>query len=145
MNQPYLRSIRSAAALVILCAAGSASAADARRPNGVNVEARAQYEQERAKCMNDPTIIDRQACLKSAGAAYDEIKQNKLRDANTDFRDNALARCKTLPAQDQADCQARVGGEGISSGSVKGGGIIKETVTVSPGSAPTTVAPAPKK
>ena len=138
MNRRSIRSIPTAAALAVLCAAGGAWAADVTRPDGARAETRAQYQQERAKCMNDPTIQDRQACLKSAGAAYNEIKHNKLHDANTAYRDNALARCKALPAQDQADCQARVGGEGMSSGSVNGGGVIKETVTRTSGTAPAT-------
>ena len=45
---------------------------------------------------------------------------------------NALQRCASLPAMYKADCEARVRGEGQVSGSVIGGGLVKETVTTMP-------------
>ena len=45
---------------------------------------------------------------------------------------NALQRCANLPALYKADCEARVKGEGQVSGSVIGGGMVKETVTTMP-------------
>ena len=45
---------------------------------------------------------------------------------------NALQRCANLPAMYKADCEARVKGQGQVSGSVIGGGMVKETVTTMP-------------
>lgn len=45
---------------------------------------------------------------------------------------NALKRCENLPEFYRADCIARVKGEGEVSGSVIGGGLIKESVTTLP-------------
>ncbi|QTD45916.1 hypothetical protein [Ottowia testudinis] len=45
---------------------------------------------------------------------------------------NALKRCANLPAMYKADCEARVKGQGQVSGSVIGGGLVKETVTTMP-------------
>ncbi len=45
---------------------------------------------------------------------------------------NALRRCDNLPEFYRADCIARVKGEGAVSGSVIGGGLIKESVTTLP-------------
>ena len=45
---------------------------------------------------------------------------------------NALARCANLPAFYKTDCEARVRGEGEVSGSVIGGGLVRETVTTMP-------------
>lgn len=45
---------------------------------------------------------------------------------------NALQRCANLPAFYKTDCEARVRGQGQSSGSVIGGGVVMETVTTMP-------------
>ena len=45
---------------------------------------------------------------------------------------NALQRCAYLPAMYKTDCEARVKGQGQVSGSVIGGGLVKETVTTLP-------------
>lgn len=45
---------------------------------------------------------------------------------------NALQRCASLPAFYKSDCEARVRGEGQVSGSVIGGGMVKESVTTLP-------------
>ena len=104
---------------------GSAIAADPATTD----PARVQYDAERARCMSGSTGQDQASCLRSAGAAYDSVKQGRLKDPNTAYRDNALERCKTLPAADKADCESRVDGQGTGSGSVKDGGVIKETIT----------------
>ncbi|HMN21295.1 MAG TPA: hypothetical protein PKA16_07870 [Ottowia sp.] len=45
---------------------------------------------------------------------------------------NALKRCDNLPEFYKADCIARVKGQGEVSGSVIGGGLLKESVTTLP-------------
>ena len=45
---------------------------------------------------------------------------------------NELRRCANLPAFYKTDCEARVRGQGQSSGSVIGGGVVTETVTTMP-------------
>lgn len=136
-----MKTIRISLVAMALCAVGSASAADPATTDA----ARAQYGAERARCMSGTTGQDQASCLRSAGAAYESIKQGRLRDENTAYRENAVARCRALPAPDKADCESRVGGGGdgmtSGSGSVKGGGIIKETVTTTVG--PTTDTPLP--
>jgi hypothetical protein len=104
-----------------------------------NDAAKAQYDAERARCMSGTTGQDQASCLRSAGAAYESAKQGKLRNPNTQFHDNALARCANLPPADRADCESRVDGGGDTSGSVKGGGVIKETTTTT-----VTTVPAPR-
>lgn len=103
--------------------------------------AKAQYDAERARCMSGTTGQDQASCLRSAGAAYDSIRQNRLQDPNSNFRENALTRCRALPPADRADCEARVAGESSTSGSVKGGGVYKESVTRTTG--PTVMQPVP--
>ena len=130
------------AGLVSLASIGAASAADAPARD---TTAKAQYEAERARCMSGTTGQDQASCLRSAGAAYDAIKQGRLTDANTTYRENAMSRCKSLPPADKADCESRVDGEGTSSGSVKDGGIVKETLhhNINPSGTATTNRPVP--
>ena len=45
---------------------------------------------------------------------------------------NALQRCANLPPFYKTDCEARVRGQGEVSGSVIGGGLVKESVTTMP-------------
>jgi hypothetical protein len=113
--------IRQAIAIAFVGAAGMAHAAD-------NAAAKAQYEAEKARCMSGTTGQTQESCLRSAGAAYDEAKAGTLADPNTAFRDNAIARCRALPAADQAACLARVD-LGTPRDNVKAGGQVKETVT----------------
>ncbi len=134
-----MKIILTLGAATVVCAMGGAFAADIATADST----KAQYEAERARCMSGTTGQDQASCLRSAGAAYEELKNKRLQDPNTSFRDNARARCKTLSASERADCESRVDGAGTSSGSVKGGGLYKETVTTTVG--PTTSAPAESK
>ncbi len=136
-----IRMTMAAAALAALAFGAGAAA-----PN--DSDAKSQYEAERARCMSDTTGQDQAACLKSAGAAYDSLKQGRLQDPNKDFRENALQRCRSLPSADRADCESRVDNDPNTSvsGSVRGGGQVKETVTRTVGptsTVPASVAPAP--
>ena len=107
-----------------ICASASAFAAE---PDS----AKTQYDTERARCMSGASGQDQASCLKSAGAAYDAIRGNRLHDANTTYDANAMTRCQNLPPADRTDCESRVR-EGTKSSSVEAGGDIKETVTRSP-------------
>ena len=98
--------------------------------------AQARYDKERARCLSGTSGQEQATCLKEAGAALDLAKRNQMKDApGTPYDKNAADRCGALPAADQPDCLSRARGEGQSSGSVKGGGVIRETVTIVPGAA----------
>lgn len=79
---------------------------------------------------------DPAACAREAGAARQEAARGGLTQPGAAAGQNAMARCQSLPANDRADCEARVQGAGAgattSSGSVMGGGLVKETVTPIP-------------
>ena len=119
-----LNTALGAFALAALAASGSALAGDAT----ASAAAKAQYDQERARCMSGSTGQTQDTCLRSAGAAYAEAKQGRLENPSTTYRQNALARCKGLPAADQADCALRVD-QGTPRSDVTRGGDLKETVT----------------
>jgi hypothetical protein len=87
---------------------------------------------ERSQC-SDPAVQDRQACLREAGAARAEARRGTLADANTDFDKNRLERCSWHKAAEERDyCERRMRGEGTTTGSVEGGGILRELTVIVP-------------
>ena len=120
----------SSIALYAAFAMQGAFAADPVR----NTDADAKYQRERAACMaGQTTNEDRATCLREAAAARDEARKGNLTSGDGQLRKNAKDRCKVLSGDERADCIARMNGEGTTSGSVGGGGILREKVTIVPG------------
>lgn len=93
-------------------------------------DAQARFEHERARCLSGTSGQAQSTCLKEAGAALAEARRGQLNDGGAHYRRNALERCKALSGDEMRDCIARAKGQSTSvSGSVKGGGILRETVT----------------
>lgn len=92
-------------------------------------DARSDYQRDRAACMAGQTSQDRATCLKEAGAALQEARRGRLETRDSQYEQNRLSRCDRQPAQDRPDCIRRMNGEGTVSGSVDGGGILRELVT----------------
>ena len=92
-------------------------------------EAQQRYQQERAMCMSGHSHQGRATCLREAGAAYAEAKRHRGDRGRDDYATNALQRCNVwkTPADRQA-CEWRVQ-RGTTSGSVHGGGIIRQVET----------------
>ena len=84
------------------------------------------YQRDRAACLDGRTNQDRDACLREAGAAFQEAKRGRLGDNDAEFERNRLLRCDQQPAEDRPACIRRMNGEGFTSGSVEGGGIYRE-------------------
>ena len=113
---------------IALSAASMAFSASAGTRTGAMSEAQARYQQDRAACMTGQSNQDRATCLKEAGAALAEARRGNLNDA-----------------QGQTDCLARMRGEGTTEGSVAGGGILREKVTIVPGNPSVQMDAEPKK
>ncbi len=109
----------------------SAFAANAKNKNTSELDA--QYQREKAACISGQSNQDKATCLREAAAAYQQAKQSKL-DSNPSpqYRQNALERCKALPAADQAECQRRIDNPSDVEGSVSSGGILRKNVTIVP-------------
>lgn len=87
------------------------------------------YEKERARCLAGQSGQSQQTCLKEAGAARDAAGANQLGSGDANLGADARDRCNPLSGDQRRDCLARVAGHGSASGSVKAGGVIRETVT----------------
>ena len=124
------RTFALASLTALACLSFSAGAQTTAPPGSA-----ARMQAERATC--DGVQQDRAACLREAGAARQEAGRAGLTSAGSGGNaSNAMARCDLQPAADRADCEARMrgapGSTTTTSGSVMGGGVIRETVTPLP-------------
>ena len=94
------------------------------------------YRQDRAACMSDASLHERGPCLREAAAVRSEARRGMRAASGTpETREqNALRRCVELPAEQRGVCERMVRGEGVTSGSVEGGGVLRalETEVVAP-------------
>jgi hypothetical protein len=113
-----------------VCALLAVGAATAQVAGTTGIDATGSYQSEVQACMTGKTQQDQADCLKEARNAQADKKRGVL-DTAGDLNANAAARCNVFTSgEDKAACQARVMGMGASSGSVSGGGMIREVETV---------------
>jgi hypothetical protein len=94
--------------------------------------AQKQYTRDRAACMDGRTNQDRATCLREAGAAFAEAKRSGLSNDSAQFERNRLSRCNSHPPADREECIRRMSSEASTSGSVEGGGVLRELRTTVP-------------
>ena len=131
-------SLRVVAGAVLALAGACVSAANP------TTEVQARYEQERARCLSGQSGQAQDTCLKEAVNARDAAMKGQLTDGDGKLRKNAKERCDVLTGDEKRDCISRVKGASntTESGSVKGGGILRETVTIEPAPSPAPAASA---
>ena len=114
-----------------LALAGVCATAAATKPAS---DVQARYEHERARCMSGRSGQAPDTCLKEAVNAREAATKGQLADGGGKLRENAKDRCDVLAGAEKRDCMSRVKDKSntIESGSVKGGGILRETVTIEP-------------
>lgn len=124
-------------ALAALTLAGVAGAAP--------TAAEAAYRADRAACLDGSSQQERSACLREAGAALAEARRGRLGHAgDATFAANAIKRCAVHTAADaRLACERLAAGEGSSSGSAAGGGILRTLTTAVPAPDPVPAKPAP--
>lgn len=121
MTNAYLPAIGAIAAVLGSLIAAPAAAADSG--------AQARYRQEMAVCNSGRSNQDAATCRQEARSALAEARRGRLDDKHGQYGRNARERCGVLKGDNRVDCEARMRGEGGASGSVSGGGILRETVT----------------
>ncbi len=90
------------------------------------------YQQERAWCMANTAGEARVDCLRNSAAALAEKRRGTLDNKGANFEANAMLRCDVFTGEDRAACRARIAGHGQVSGSVLGGGVLRQVETVVP-------------
>jgi len=131
-----------AATVVAACAAFSVDAISANAATTAS-SAEQRYQQDRANCRAGRTAEDRRTCLVEAAAALQAARKHGLTTPTPDqIAANERKRCEAQAGADRQDCLKRAAGiDTTVSGSVAGGGDIKETVTVIPGTPGTEIHP----
>jgi hypothetical protein len=127
-------------------------------PSDTGLDSSGDYEKEMQACRQGRTGQDRATCMQEAQNARKAKRQGALQTPSAQsMGTNAMARCEGMSDADMAACRARMMGYGQASGSVAGGGILRElevvemepgqeSVNVAPkGSGPVLVVPAPKQ
>ena len=94
------------------------------------IDASGNYQQEVNACMTGTTQQDRDTCLKEARTARADKHRGALDNSGAQFDANARARCDVLTGDEKAACHARMIGFGNTTGSVAGGGVLREVETV---------------
>ncbi len=133
-----IRSVRLArqslaAAAAVLCFVPAFAAQPA--PSDSLAAAKASYASERAACLKGESSEDRATCLKEAGAALADARRAGAKSSDEDAQAlaaNAVRRCQAVAAADRNACEQMALGHGTVSGSVEGGGVLKEYRTVVP-------------
>ncbi len=120
-DRPTLAHIAALVTLTLACF-GAATAGEAH-------DADARYQKEKAVCLGGGSHQDRVTCMKEADAALAESKTRQALPTQANYDQHALIRCKALPADERTACRRRIEGEGSSSGSVEGGGVLRTIVT----------------
>jgi hypothetical protein len=127
MNPARSRLFLSSCLAAGFLGSGTLSAAD-------DVTPAQRYQQDRAACTSGRSHQDRQTCLREAGAALQESRRNGLTEPDrATLEQNQLARCGSFQGQERQWCERRMR-EGTTTGSVEGGGVLRELVVTVPAS-----------
>jgi hypothetical protein len=95
-------------------------------------DAASRYQRERATCLDGQSAQDRTTCLREATAAQSQRRKGAAAEDSSSYERNALQRCDTLQGDERKACVARIQGQGSTSGSVSGGGVLRELVVTEP-------------
>lgn len=123
----------AARALAVALLVLGATQAIAAGPVGKDA-AQARYRQELALCNSGQSNQAAVVCRREAASALKEARRGGLATPEGSYERNAQQRCAVLEGLDRSACEARMRGEGTTDGSVGGGGILRQSVTLVPGS-----------
>ncbi|TFZ05108.1 hypothetical protein EZ313_00025 [Ramlibacter henchirensis] len=109
----------------------TAATAQVAGVGATGIDATGQYQSEVQACRDGRTQQDIDTCLREARNAEAERRKGTLRVQGADHHANAMARCEPFTNEEEkAACKARVLGFGNMTGSVAGGGVLREVETV---------------
>jgi hypothetical protein len=118
------------ATAVFAVTAMAAQVAGNQFPDGAPLDSSGSYQSEVQACKTGKTAEDQATCMKEARNAQADKKRGVLDNSSTQYEANARARCNVLSGEDKAACDARMMGYGSVSGTVAGGGLLREVETV---------------
>lgn len=127
LRRPALALLQLSALLAL--APAWAATPGASSPPRASIDA--TFQQDRAACLRSDAQHERSSCLREAGAVRAEALRGRTagRDTPETWAQNALLRCQRQTGDNVAICERMVRGEGLLSGTVAGGGVIRELET----------------
>ncbi len=135
---------RLALAAVSMLAAAQSDGGTPATAGGSGMDTSGDYQKEMQACRQGRTGQDRATCMHEAQQARQAKRQGQLQTPSAQSMDaNAMARCEGMNNADMAACRARMMGYGQASGSVAGGGMLREleVVEMQPGQESVNVVP----
>lgn len=127
--QTYFRSLpvirRGTGLVLVALALGAALPAAAQNRS----ERQSRFEADRQVCLSGKSSQDFDACMKEARAALQERPGSTPKVSPEQLQRNSALRCEALAGEDRVACLARMQGKGTVSGSVAGGGLLRELTT----------------
>jgi len=93
-------------------------------------QARARFQQDMADCNSPQSSQYPATCRLEARNALNEALRGKLDDNPGQYQENALRRCDAFQGSDRTECVQRLGPNSNVQGSVGGGGILRENITI---------------
>jgi len=111
----------------LVCATGAQAASP-----GASADAQTRYRQDMAVCNSGQSNQDRTTCITEAKNALAAARSGALSGATDQYRQNALQRCSAHQGDDRLACEARMMVPNGAAGSAADGGILRESVTVTP-------------
>lgn len=147
MNKLMIQALTAATAGVVGAVVLTTMPVPAFAASAAATSPQAKYARDTARCRTITTHTERANCLSEASTAFAQTQPSKPEENPSQLMANALRRCATLPQPDKRDCEARIQGQGTTSGSVAAGGILRELVTrevvLDPAALPPTAAGVP--
>ena len=92
-------------------------------------EKQRRYEADRQVCLSGKSNQNFDSCMKEAKAVLKEPASAIPAVSAEQLQRNAMMRCDALTGDQRTACIGRIQGEGTVSGSVAGGGVLREIVT----------------
>jgi len=123
-------------AVVLALTSCLSAGAMAAPPAGSVQSPQSRYQLERAECLSGDSAESRSDCLREAGAARNERGKLASGETEAQYARNQTLRCEPLPVPYREACLARMSGQGTTSGSVEGGGILRELTVIEVGTPP---------
>jgi len=122
-----LRSLAFAALSTLACASSALAA-----PPSTSAQAQARYRHDLAVCNSGQSNQSAATCRREAGNALAAAKRGTIHNDPGQYQSNALQRCQVHQGDDRVACEARILGQGDLSTGSQAGGVLRESITVTP-------------
>lgn len=112
---------------ILLCASTALAASALTLP-----QAQARYRQDLAECERPDIGQDPANCRLEVRRALAEAQRGGFNNPPGDYQANVLRRCAVHQGDARTQCEARMRADSTVQGSVAGGGILRQSITITP-------------